>query len=69
MQKENSSLFNKWYEGKSKLHFLTPYPKWVKDLNGRPETIKLLEKNIGRTLIDINHSSRSVPKAKEIKTK
>ena len=57
-------------------HFLTPYTKikstWIKDLNVRPETIKLLEKNIARTLNDINQSRilyDPPPKVMEIKTK
>ena len=57
-------------------HFLTPHTKtnskWIKDLNGRPETIKLLEENIGRTLDDINQSKilyDPPPRVIEIKTK
>ena len=57
-------------------HFLTPYKKisskWIKDLNVRPETIKLLEENIGRTLSDINQSKilcDPPPRVMEIKTK
>ena len=57
-------------------HSLTPYTKinskWIKDLNVRPDTIKFLEENIGRTLYDINHSKilfDPVPREMEIKTK
>ena len=57
-------------------HFLTPCTKinskWIKDLNLRPETIKLLEENIGKTLSDINHSRilyDPPPTVKEIKAK
>ena len=57
-------------------HFLTPYTKinlkWIKDLNVRPETIKLLEENIGRILIDINQNKilyDTPPRVTEIKTK
>ena len=57
-------------------HFLTPYTKinskWIKHLNVRPETIKLLEENIGRTLDDINQNKilyDPPPRIMEIKTK
>ena len=57
-------------------HSLTPYTKinsqWIKDLNVRPDTIKLFEENIGRTLYDI-HNSKILfdpsPREMEIKTK
>ena len=57
-------------------HFLTPYTKInskrIKDLNVRPETIKLLEENIGKTLSNINHSKILYvppPRVMEIKAK
>ena len=46
-------------------------PKWIKDLNVRPETIKFLEESIGRTLSDINHRNvlyNPPPRIMEIKT-
>ena len=57
-------------------HFLTLYTKinskWIKDLNVRPETVKLLEENIGKTLSDVNHSRilyDPPPRVIEIKAK
>ena len=57
-------------------HFLTPYTKinskWGKDLNVRPEIIKLLEENIGKTISDISHSRilyDPPPRVMEIKAK
>ena len=77
-----NSLFNKWcwenwtatYKRMKLEQFLTPctkiYTKWIKDLNVRPETMKLLEENIGRTLHSINQSKilyYSPPRVMEIK--
>ena len=57
-------------------HFLTPYTKinskWIKDLNESPDTIKLLEENLGKTLPNINHSRilyDPPPRVMEINTK
>ena len=78
------SLFNKccwenWivtYERMKLEHSLTPYTqitsKWIKDLNIRTDTTKLLEVNIGRTLFDINPSNIVLdppPRVMKIKTK
>ena len=74
---ENYKTLMKEIKDNMKLeHFLTPYTKinskWIKNLNVRPKTIKLLEKNIGRTLDDINQSKilyDSPPRVMEIKIK
>ena len=57
-------------------HFLTLYTKiksqWIKDLNIRADTIKLLEENVGRALADINRSNIFLdppPRVMKIKTK
>ena len=69
MQWRKQSFFYKWYwenwtattKRMELEHFLTQHKKikskWIKDLNVRPETIKLLEENTGRTLFDTNLSN------------
>ena len=84
IQWDKDSLLNKWcwdnWTATCKImkleQFLTLYTKikskWIKYLNKRPETVKLLEENIGRTLNDINESKilcDPPPKVMEIKTK
>ena len=63
---------NKLIKKKKKLMGKDVKKKWIKDLNVRPDTIKLLEENIGRTLLDINHSKiffDPPTRVMEIKTK
>ena len=84
IQWRKDNLFNNWcWENWSTIckrmkleHFLTPYTKvnskWIKDINVRPETIKFLVENIGKTLSDINHSRilyDPPPRVMEIKAK
>ena len=84
IQWRKDSIFNNWFWEnwtatckRMKLeHSLTPYTKinskWITDLNVRPDTIKLLGENLGKTLFDINHSKiffDPPPRVTEIKRK
>ena len=84
IQMKKDSLCNKWCWESSMVtckrmnlkHSLVSYKeinlKWIKDLNVKPDTIKLLEENTGRTLFDINRSNmffHSPPRVIKIKTK
>ena len=83
IQWRKDSLFNKWCKENwtaTCVNEIRTLPntihknksKWIKDLNVRPDTIKLLEENIGRTLYNINHSKilfDPPPREMEIKTK
>ena len=84
IQWRKDSLFNKWFWANWRAtckriileHSLTAYTKmnskWIKDLNVKPDTLKLLEENMGRTLFDINHSKIFCdphPRVMKVKTK
>ena len=80
IQWRKDSLFIKWcwenwkatYRRMKLEHSLTPHTKWIRDLNVRLDTIKLLEENIGRTPFDIIHNKiffDPPPRVMEIKTK
>ena len=71
MSSANSERFTSSFPISNTIH-TKKTSKWIKDLNVRPETIKLLEENTGKTLSDINHSRilyDPPPRVMEIKAK